>query len=236
MYHRGGNDLKHHHEAGVTGNESRLVDRLMFFTDAVFAIVLTLLVLELRPPEELLSNSAELSKALEHLAPYMFAFAGSFLLVGVFWFAHLQITRNMHRFDWPVAFANMGFLFTIAFMPFTTALAATQGWMDLAFKLYAYNIIAASFMQMVLYGVETRGQGKLVGGIHPRERLYRLLRAASPGLAFVVALTCLASPPLRGWTFYSILTMPFFFLLAKTIEPKQQAVTVADAAEKAQQV
>jgi uncharacterized membrane protein len=211
--------MKHHHEGGVSGNESRLVDRLMFFTDAVFAIVLTLLILELRPPEEAVATNTELQAKLSHIVPYIFAFAGSFAIVGVFWFAHLQITRHMRTFDWPVAVTNMIFLFTIAFLPFTTALAATQGWLRLSFQLYALNIIAASLMQMVLFGIETRAQGKIVGGIHPKERLYRLTRAAAPGLAFALALGLIYTP-FADFAFYAILTMPLFFFAAFRLRPK----------------
>jgi uncharacterized membrane protein len=215
--------MNHHHEADVSGNEGRLVDRLMFFTDAVFAIVLTLLILELRPPEEAMATNYALKAALEHVVPYVFAFTASFALVGIFWFAHLQLTRSMRVFDWPVAVANMIFLFTIAFMPFTTALAATQGWLRISFQLYALNIIAASVAQLVLFTIMTRENGRLVGSINASERRYRLLRAATPGISFGLALG-LTFTPLANLSFSSILSMPFLFLIAARIRPKALAL------------
>jgi uncharacterized membrane protein len=203
-------------------NEKRLIDRFMFFTDAVFAIVLTLLILELRPPEELMANDVELAHALGHVLPYVVAFAGSFALVGIFWFAHLQMTRNLRVFDWPVAVANLVFLFAIAFMPFTTALAATQNWTTLAFQLYATNIIAASVSQIVLFAMETRGQGKLVGGIKPRDRLYRLTRAAAPGLAFLLVLILTQTAWVEA-AYLGVLSLPLFFLIARIVKPKPVA-------------
>ena len=73
--------------------EMRMVDRMLFFSDAVFAIVLTLLVLELRPPEA--SDDAGLAIALKALSPKFFAFAASFALVSIFWTAHMAITRRL---------------------------------------------------------------------------------------------------------------------------------------------
>jgi uncharacterized membrane protein len=221
MFRREGARLDHSHGLNVQGSDSRLVDRLMFFTDAVFAIVLTLLILELRPPEEVMASNRALKAELTHIVPYVFAFTGSFALVGIFWFAHLQMTRNMKTFDWPVAFANMLFLFTITFMPFTTALAATQGWLAVSFQLYAWNIVAASASQMLLFALETRGNGRLVGGIHPRDRAYRLIRAASPGLAFLTSLA-MSMTTLQSGAFYGILTMPLFFLMAYFVKPKAE--------------
>src|SRR3954470_22748663 len=97
-----------HYEARASGEarmaraahenlEERLLHRMLFFSDAVFAIVMTLLVLELKPPEGLGEANAE---TLRHALPHIEAFAFSFLIIAVFWTAHLNITRNLARFDW----------------------------------------------------------------------------------------------------------------------------------------
>jgi uncharacterized membrane protein len=211
--------LDHHHQGQTNDNESRLVDRLMFFTDAVFAIVLTLLILELRPPEERFSTNGELMSALHHVVPYVAAFAGSFALVGIFWFAHLQITRNMGNFDWPVAIANLIFLFVIAFMPFTTALAATQGWLLFTFQLYAVNMVAASLAQVILFTLLTRDGGRIVGSISNKERAYRLFRAAVPGITFGAVLAFTVTPWVDLW-YIPIFLMPILFFVAHLMRPK----------------
>ena len=79
----------------------RLLHRLLFFTDAVFAIVMTLLVLELRPPEG--ATLAAQMHGLAELTPRLFAFALSFTIVGIFWIAYLSTTRQLARFDWASA-------------------------------------------------------------------------------------------------------------------------------------
>ncbi len=173
-----------HRESAAPGLQGRLVDRMLFFSDAVFAIIMTLLALELRAPEEFLANDAELAAVLRHGAPEIVAFVGSFAIIGIFWSAHMRITRDLRQFDWSVSTANLAFLLTIALLPFTTAIAAGQGWSPLAFRIYALNICAASAMQMLLLWVEMRNGGSLVGGITSRELVYRLLRGAAPGIAF----------------------------------------------------
>ena len=79
-------------DSNVTKHETideRLLNRVIFFTDAVFAIVMTLMILDLRPPEflSLAGNDA----ALRSLVSHFFALIMSFLVIAVFWVAHLSL-------------------------------------------------------------------------------------------------------------------------------------------------
>src|SRR5205809_1973061 len=86
--------------------EERMLHRALFFTDAVFAIVLTLLVLDLKPP---LGVTA--TRGLTEMAGHLASFALSFTIISIFWLAHMNTTRRLIHFDWPVAIANLVFLF-----------------------------------------------------------------------------------------------------------------------------
>ena len=101
------------HEA----HDKRMLDRMLFFTDAVFAIVMTLLVLELRPPE---LEHQSLWTALSGMSSKFVAFGMSFGLSAIFWAAHLSTTRRLIQFDWPVAWANIAFLLPVTLMPFAS--------------------------------------------------------------------------------------------------------------------
>ena len=166
--------------------DARMVDRMLFFSDAVFAIVLTLLVLELRVP--IVEGDAALAEALRGLTAKFVAFAASFALVSVFWAAHMTITRRLVAFDWPVAWLNLIFLFTIAVMPFVSALIGEYGTFGLAWRIYCATLVAASLAQSLLVLALTGDGGKLVGGITGREIAWRLSRALSPGIAFGIGL------------------------------------------------
>lgn len=160
--------------------------RLVFFSDAVFAIVLTLLALELRPPEGV--ENGGLMAALGHMTPHFVAFASSFGLISIFWAAHMAIMRRLTLFDWPVAWLNLVVLFTIALMPFASALIGEHGVMGEAWRVYCVVLIAASMAQCGLVLAINRDKGRLTGGALAEDIRYRLLRAASPGIAFSVGL------------------------------------------------
>ena len=173
-------------ENAETAPDKRMVDRMLFFSDAVFAIVLTLLVLELRVPS--VAGDEALAAALRDLTGKFVAFAASFALVAIFWSAHMTITRRLATFDWPVAWLNLIFLFSIAAMPFVSALIGEYGTFGLAWRIYCGTLIAASLAQTLLVIAVTRDRGKLVGGISGREIAWRLARALSPGIAFAAGL------------------------------------------------
>jgi uncharacterized membrane protein len=172
--------------------EHRLLHRLMFFTDAVFAIVMTLLALELKPPIEGALSGA----GADVIAGPLFAFTLSFAIAAVFWLAHMSTTRGLRRFDWPTAIANVFFLFPICLIPFVSAWVGEAVTTSQAWAAYSLVLIGCSAANIVLVLVQNRGGGRLVGGITPRERIYRLARSASPGLAWSVGLvSALAGQP-----------------------------------------
>ncbi|MET0271950.1 MAG: TMEM175 family protein [Phenylobacterium sp.] len=207
--------------------EHRMLHRLVFFTDAVFAIVMTLLVLELRPPHT--QDLGELREALGGMAGHFVAFAMSFGLIGVFWAAHMNTTRRLLRFDWPTAWMNLVFLFPVCLMPFASALLGGGLGNAVSWTFYCWVLVGASAANVALTLVATRGGGRLVGGVTPRERLYRVARAASPGLAFGLSLV-LANVGQLGIAHWMWLTIPLFMLAADLlVKPRAPAPTPVKA-------
>jgi len=169
--------------------DGRLLHRMLFFTDAVFAIVLTLLVLELKPPEGPREEQLAMFRAA---AGHFIAFGMSFLLIGGYWVIHMSVTRRLVAFDWRTALANLLFLFPVCLIPFATAwlggdLAGVEAWTG-----YSAVLIATSLANAVFVLTSTRDGGRLVaGGVSRQERGYRLFRALIPGLAFLIGLVAL---------------------------------------------
>ena len=98
------------------------LDRLVFFSDAVFAIAITLLVLDIHVPNFPEGVSvAETWDAFLELGPSFFAFALSFLVIGRFWMGHHERFRALRHFHARLMWPNLIYLMTIAFMPFATA-------------------------------------------------------------------------------------------------------------------
>ena len=140
-----------------------MVDRLLFFSDAVFAIVLTLLILDLRPPALAGLSGNDVWAALLRVAPHFSAFALSFAIVAMWWGLHMRVTRNFARFDGLTMVLNLLFLFTITLMPFVAGLLGVSNWNSPdAFAIYwAVNGAAASALfLMTLFA--TRGGGKFL--------------------------------------------------------------------------
>lgn len=98
------------------------LDRLVFFSDAVFAIAVTLLVLDIHVPSLPHVVSIEDSwNAFLELTPSFFAFVLSFLVIGRFWMGHHERFRSLRHFDQRLMWPNMIYLLAIAYMPFATA-------------------------------------------------------------------------------------------------------------------
>jgi uncharacterized membrane protein len=94
-------------------------NRLEALSDGVFAIVITLLILEIKVPHVTVS---ELNKSLITLLPKAFSFALSFVIIGVYWVAHHNMLHFIAKVDRTSLWLNILVLFTICIIPFPTAL------------------------------------------------------------------------------------------------------------------
>jgi uncharacterized membrane protein len=210
-------------DRNVTPHETadeRLLNRVIFFTDAVFAIVLTLMVLDLKPPPftSPLGNAGE----MRSMASHFLAMAMSFFVIGVFWIAHLSTTRRLRHFDWPSTVANLIFLFPICLLPFATAWWGRDLNSLFPWGMYCGIMVCCSLANLALVLTVSRGQGRLLGGITARERLYRAMRAASPGFAFGLGLGLMAAHQLGLAQFCWLLIPLQIFVYERTIKPKGQ--------------
>ena len=98
----------------------RSPERVVFFSDAVIAISVTLLVLEIRPPED----TEHLLRGLAKLWPSYLAYAITFLLVGQIWANHHVMFDHIHVADRTVLFLNTALMMDIAFLPFAASTLA----------------------------------------------------------------------------------------------------------------
>ena len=98
--------------------------RLETFSDAVFAIIMTLLVLEIKVPHiEEPHSTAVMWQALWHLSPKIWSWVISFIFVGIMWLHHHNIIRMATQADYGMIWINLLFLMAASFVPFPTAFA-----------------------------------------------------------------------------------------------------------------
>jgi TMEM175 potassium channel family protein len=101
-------------------------DRVLFFSDAVFAIAITLLVVDLHVPN-LPASLIHAGQQLRDVEPRIFGFVLSFAVIGLFWIGHHSIFRLITALDRTLILINLLFLGTIAFLPYPTALLGATG-------------------------------------------------------------------------------------------------------------
>lgn len=202
--------------------DTTTLHRLLFFSDAVFAIVLTLLVLELRPPE---GAESGLDQALIGMIPHFVAFFSSFGLISIFWLGHVSILRQLTTFDWPVAGLNLVFLLVIALMPFVSGLIGEYGTNGESWRVYCGVLIAASLVQTALLLTASRDNGRLFGQIDGREKARRTGRALSPAIVFGagLALSLNGQPGLASVCW--LLFIPIVIAIRLLFSPRKAAKT-----------
>lgn len=135
-------------------NKEFQLERMILFSDAVFAIAITLLVIEIKVPEIEEYNVAALWRALSaHFFSSLFGFILSFAVIGQFWINHHRIFGHVHHYNTGLLWLNLHMLFWIVLVPFTSALNSRYGGMDLVWMIYSGNLtlIGLSLFFLVRY-------------------------------------------------------------------------------------
>ena len=142
-----------------SSEDTRELDRIIFFSDAVFAIVMTLLILDIQVPSipaDLVST--ELPRQVLDLWPEFFSYVLSFLVIGTYWMAHHGTFRYIESYDRVLMGLNLLFLLSISFVPFPTALLGEYGDQRFAVALYAVSLAIPRLLLALiwLYAIKTR--------------------------------------------------------------------------------
>ena len=119
-------------------------NRLEAFSDGVLAIIITIMVLELKVPEG--STLADLQPVSTQLATYLL----SFVYVGIYWSNHHHMFQLVRRVNGGTLWANMGLLFCLSLFPFTTAWMEESGFARTPMVVYGVNLLAAALAYTVL--------------------------------------------------------------------------------------
>ncbi|HEY6962038.1 MAG TPA: TMEM175 family protein [Gaiellaceae bacterium] len=155
--------------------------RLETFSDGVFAIAATLLILDIRLPE----GHGSVAHQLVHLWPSYAGYAVSFLTIGIMWINHAAVFRQIGRVDRTFLTINVVFLLFIAFVPFPTAVLARHLHHDAkaAAFFYGLTLTCTAVMYQVLWFYASLGRRLLVEDADPRV-VSGITRAFLPGVPF----------------------------------------------------
>ena len=120
-------------------------NRLEAFSDGVIAILITIMVLELRPPEH-----ADSLAALAALAPVFLGYVLSFVYLGIYWNNHHHLFQVVHHVDGRVLWANQHLLFWLSLVPFATAWMGESGFATGPVALYGAVLLMAAIAYTLL--------------------------------------------------------------------------------------
>ena len=124
--------------AGVDHEHDRAqLERMTFFSDAVFAIAMTLLVIEVRLPHVARLDDRVLAQALLDLIPNYVGFLVSFFVLARFWVSHHVVMGQLRATSHKLLWANLFLLLAVAFMPFPTAVVSEYVQLRVGVGFYA---------------------------------------------------------------------------------------------------
>jgi uncharacterized membrane protein len=169
--------------------QSLAFERLVFFSDAVIAIAITLLVIDLRLPETVpLAGWRDLAAALGQLLPRLVSMLVSFVVIGSLWLSHHRFFRLVQSFDTGLLLLNLVFLLFVASLPFPTGLVGRYSTIPGAEALYAAWVAAAGLAKLGMWLHAARGRRLVREDLGDREIALATLRFAVPGAVFLASI------------------------------------------------
>ena len=159
-------------------------ERLLAMTDGVIAIIITIMVLELKLP-----HAASLA-ALAAQWPVFLAYALSFVYVAIYWNNHHHYFHLVRHINGPVMWANFHLLFWLSLVPFATNWMGEEGFAPVPTAVYGVALLMPAIAWKVMQTVIVKTQGpqspmRAYLGRDPKGMLSPLLYAAGVGLSFI---------------------------------------------------
>jgi uncharacterized membrane protein len=158
--------------------------RLQAFSDGVVAILITIMVLELKVPH------AATWSALTELRPVFLAYVLSFINLGIYWSNHHHLIYATRRINGAVLWANLHLLFWLSLMPFTTAWMGENNFAMIPTVAYGCDLLASSIAYAILVRTIIAQEGPESGlaaalGSDFKGNISTVLYASAIGLAFL---------------------------------------------------
>lgn len=197
------------------------LSRMEAFSDGVFAIAITLLVLELSIPE---GSEGHLLSAVLGLWPSYLAYIVTFATIGATWLGHNSITHYMHGANTTVLRVNLALLLVVSFLPFPTKLVAeylgSREDEKVAATIFGITLLAATSLLSVMWTLAVRHQ--LVHPATDDEEITLLSKRLRPSLALYVV------PIVVGWftpliAVIGYLVIAFFLIFPIKLDSRQKA-------------
>ncbi|MDB5203701.1 MAG: hypothetical protein JWQ27_3110 [Ferruginibacter sp.] len=183
--------MSDHSDYSITKDEIKKefqVERMILFSDAVFAIVITLMAIEIKIPEtsEKL-RGALLEQELVHLLPVVLAYIVSFFFIGMIWFQHLKVFSVVKDYDKGLVVRNLLLLFFIGLFPFCASIITRSKGTPVAFFIYFGIILCCIITQYFLQHYILIKKPALRASTDLKEHLFELYKKKLLVIGFSIA-------------------------------------------------
>ena len=191
-------------------------DRVLFFSDAVFAIAITLLVVDIRVPEVVVHAGHQLYESRDKILSFVI----SFLVIGLFWMGHHRLFRYITALNRRLIFLNLLFLGTIAFLPYPTALLFAGNTREPAAPaFYAACVAAAGVAELAIWLYATHKEGLVPASVPPAVRRYELAQLLPSPVVFLLSIpVAFIAPGFAPFTWF--LLVPIARILPRILRAK----------------
>jgi uncharacterized membrane protein len=197
-------------------------DRILFFSDAVFAIAITLLIVDLQVPDGPIESGAQLRESV----PRMAGFAFSFAVIGLFWIAHHSLFRLIKGLNRTLILLNLLFLGCIAFLPYPTSLLSAAADQVPATVFYAVSIAAAGLAEAAIWLYAVHIRELALPGVPPVLYRWVLLRILATPTVFLLSIpVAIAQPVLAQYLWLLALVSA---LVLRRLEPPEAEPMLAE--------
>ena len=189
------------------------VERLAALSDGIFAVAMTLLVLDLRAPAaEAIRSEHDLGRALIALAPRLLMYMMSFMTLGIFWLGQQTQLNHLARSSRALSWLHLAFLFVVSITPFSTALLAEFIRYRPALLVYWLNILLLGATLFVSWtcAMETG----LVKPDLPPEIPVAIKRRIIIGQLFYALGALLCMPLNTYWSIAFIVSVQLYYVVA----------------------
>ncbi len=197
-------------------------NRIEAYSDAVIAIVITLLVLELKAPHFISMDVKECFHQLAESAPELFSWAISFLLVGVYWLQHHNVLHMAKKIDLKIVMINQISLMGICLTPFTSRLFGNNYNNPLSLTLLSMIFLLVSLTLCWMYGYIARNYLKDSYEQKTVLKNVRFSYLAGPGF-YLLAAFCSWFSLITAYIVLMLIPVLFLFPLDKENKSKMTA-------------
>ncbi|MGO4291185.1 TMEM175 family protein [Chitinophaga sp. RAB17] len=211
------------------------LERLILFSDAVFAIAITLLIIEIKIPHLLPEyTTAQVIDTYLELAPKFLGFFVSFFFIGLYWTVHHQLMGYLVNYNPGLLWLNLLFLVSIVLFPFSTALDSEYAGSNFIspFLIYTLNIAFSGSMIVVLWRYISNPKYQLSEGLDNRLFVqYQQKRALTVPAVFMGVFLLGLLLPFHSMSRTLLIAIPFIMrFLKRGYDRKMKALELKAAA------